>query len=311
MFYESSLPFPASTQSDYYFLTHTFSDLSCDPYASEASNSLALECSVLGPRITLTSSFKIVWHRTLDNTNTTQNLNNLYTNQSELVEIDEQKVAISTFSEIVIVRSVLTVANLNTNNVSGQYWCTVEEQDQIKVLMSKNALVSPLILHPSSVYQGLEACPEGVIHTAVANKTISSATSSTSNSFTTSTPLTSSHSTSMSTIENANTDDGLTVNSKTTGEITFTGPETTMPLSFLEMTWNIIFTVTIGVLFFAVHILLVILGCLCCRGKEKGSKKENGMHNNYISETWQDCQIRICYVISRHSKLTTGLNNLY
>ena len=251
-------PSPASSHSNFYFLTHTFSDLSCDPYANETSSNLALECSVWGPRITLTSSFKIVWHRTLDNTNTTQNLNNLYTNQSELVEIDEQKVAISTFSEIVIIRSVLTVANLNTNNVSGLYWCTVEERDQIDDMMSENASVPPLILHPSSIYQGLEACPEGVIHTAVANKTISSSSSSS---------FTSSLSSSTPSIENTSNKYEQSVNY----------------LYKQDVTKIIIFSVTIGMLVFAVHMLLVIVGCLYCGGDWRGSKEKKG--------DWRFCKV--------------------
>lgn len=210
---------------------------------------------MLGPRIKAMSSFRIEWYRTLTSTGTEQNLNQFSINQTGVVEIDEMKIVISTPSELFIVRSILTVVGLDTDDVSGEYWCKVEvTQDKTEVVVSGKEMIPSLFLHLPSAYQGLEACPAGVVHTSVENGSIGSGSSS-SVSFT----------------------PGSTENASIKSESS-TSPGTTTNVSFLSAKWIIIFSVFVGVLMFAVHVLLVVVVYLCCRGKRGGIKKKKGMH---------------------------------
>ena len=229
---------------------------------------------MFGPRLTSSSSLQILWYRILQDTGTTQNLNLLSTHKTGLVEIEEQTIVDSTLPEVILVRSMLNIGNLNTDNISGDYWCTVKIQDQRNILVLQNE--SPLTLLSSSAYQDLEACPEGAIHTSLANNipllpTTPSVPSSTSAPVS----LTPSLSTPMASTDNT-TYQNMQTNTAGTEDSTLTSSETRMS-SFLDMNLIIIFSLTIGVLIFVVHGLLVVVICLCYRDKRRGSKNVRGM----------------------------------
>ena len=228
---------------------------------------------MFGPRLTSSSSLQILWYRILQDTGTTQNLNLLSTHQTGLIEIEEQTIVDSTLPEVILVRSILNIENLNTDNVSGDYWCTVKIQDQRNILVLQNE--SPLTLLSSSAYQDLEACPEGAIHTSLANNipmlpTTPSVPSSTSAPVS----LTPSLSTPMASTDNT-TYQNMQTNTAGTEDHTLISSETRMS-SFLDINLIIIFSVTTGMMMFAVNVLLFIVVCLCYRGKRRGSKKKLG-----------------------------------
>ena len=139
----------------------------CNPYTTNDTDEISLECSVRGPPLPDDISLTIKWVRNLFSKEGLENLDALAKMNPDLVEIMTQSVLTQTPPDVVNdVRSVLTLHDVIPNDVAGNYYCVVEvtvpNPDTNGVTMITSQASAITTIRSEAEYGQTEACRGGI-----------------------------------------------------------------------------------------------------------------------------------------------------
>ena len=183
-----------------------------------------------------------------------QNLNDLAANDSVQADVESKVVLPSPGEPFSITRSTLVLKRVGQNEVTGQYWCNVEDQHS-----------ETLQLYPPGAYQNLSLCPNNAVQATLKNYS-SSEGGDCSRSSTCSSPHNPSNPSPRTTSRRQRSSSKTTTGSDHS-RLGGSNPNEFSLLQGFSSLGLIVISVIVGILLCTVLVLLMAVFCMCCKRK--------------------------------------------